>query len=167
MFKSIKLYFTNKSKYEQRKRYLKLQKEYRNKLKRLAKEFCPWSGYYMHEMICTMLNFYYKVYLAGDCCWSDDTHRLDIANCIAKAVDYAEALEALDSRDDQELISEAQKDSAFSDYAKAFEKKIEKTIAECTNPEMVLAGLAYDYLEIKYTKIIYKVIGEHIWEWWD
>ena len=167
MLKDIKLYFTNKPYYNQRKRYNKLQKKYRNKLKKLAKNFCPWSGYYMHEMIHTMLDFYYKTYLAGDCCWSDDTHRLNIANCIAKAIHYAEALEALDGQDDQELISEAKKDSAFNKYIESFERKTEKIITECTNSEMVLASLAYDYLEAKYTKIIYKVIGEHIWEWWD
>ena len=45
MFKNIKLYFTDKPLYEQRKRYSKLQKEYRNKLKKQAKEFRPWSGW--------------------------------------------------------------------------------------------------------------------------
>ena len=167
MFKTIKLYFTNKPYYKQRKRYIKLQKKYRKKLKKQAKGFCPWSGYYMHEMIQTMLNFYYKTYLAGDCCWSDDTHRLNIANSIAKAVHYANTLEALDTWDDQELISEALKDPDFSTYVVAFENKIGKTITESKQSETLLAGVAHDYLDKKYTKAMYKVIGEHIWEWWD
>ena len=167
MFRGIKLWFTNRPYYEQRKRYMKLQKTFRKKLKKQAKEFCPWSGYYMNEMTKTMLNFYYETYLAGDCCWSEDTRRLNIANSIAKAVHHAEALDALDDWDYTELIAEARNDPAFSIRVAAFEKEIGKAISDCDHSEALLAGVAYDFLEEKYTKTLYNTIGEHIWEWCD
>ena len=70
MFRAIKLWFTDRKYYHQRKRYMKLQKAYRNEMKKQVNEFCPWSGYYMHKMVVTMLEFYYKTYAAKDCCWS-------------------------------------------------------------------------------------------------
>jgi hypothetical protein len=33
--------------------------------------------------------------------------------------------------------------------------------------EALLSGVAYTYLEEKYTKALYNIIGEHIWEWCD
>ena len=167
MFKIIKLYFTDRNYYEQRKRYMKLQKKYRKMLKKQAKEFCPWSGYYMHEMMKTMLNFYHETYLAGDCCWSEDKRRLNIANSIAKSVHYMEALEALDNWNYTEIIAEAKKEPGFAAAVAAFEKKIEKSIMDCDHSEALLAGVAYEFLEEKYTKALYNNIGKHIWEWCD
>ena len=82
MFRSIKLYFKDRNYYYQRKRYMKLQKEYRKKLSKQAKTFRPWSGYYMHEMIKTMIEFYHKTYLAGDCCWREEGSREEIATSL-------------------------------------------------------------------------------------
>ena len=90
MFGIIKLYFTDRSYYEQRKRYLKLQKAVRKKLKNQIKSFCPWSGYYLHEMIKTMLEFYHKTYLAGDCCWSEEER---IENIHARIFDLHKSYE--------------------------------------------------------------------------
>ena len=167
MFKIIKLYFTDRKYYEQRKRYMKLQKKYRKELKKQAKEFCPWSGWYMHKMITTMLDFYHETYLAGDCCWSEDKRRLNIANSIAKSVHYMEALEVLDNWNYPELIAEAKKDPVFPARVAAFEKEIGKSITDCDHSEALLAGVAYDFLEEKYTTALYNNIGKHIWEWCD
>jgi hypothetical protein len=65
MFRTLKLYFTNRPYYEQWKRYKKLQKTMRKKLVQQAKEFCPWSGAYLHDMVKTMLEFYYETYKAS------------------------------------------------------------------------------------------------------
>ena len=167
LFYSIKLYLTDRPYYYQRKRYMKLQKKYRKELKKQAKEFCPWSGWYMNEMIKTMLNFYHETYLAGDCCWSKDKRRLNIANSIAKSVHYSEALDKLDNWNYPELIAEAQTYTAFSDRVAAFEKEIGKSITDCDHSEALLAGVAYDFLEEKYTTALYNNIGKHIWEWCD
>jgi hypothetical protein len=167
MFRVIKLWFTDRNYYYQRKRYMKLQKEFRNKLKKQAKEFCPWSGYYMHKMITTMIKFYHETYLAGDCCWSEETRRLNIANTIAKATHYFELLDKLDEWNYPELIAEAQKYSTFNDRVVAFEKEIGKTITNCDHSEALLAGVAYDFLEENYTRTLYNILGEHIWEWCD
>lgn len=166
-FRGLKLYFTDRAYYYQRKRYMKLQKTFRKKLKGQVKEFCPWSGWYMNEMIKTMLNFYYETYLAGDCCWSEDTRRLNIANSIAEAVYYSEALDALYEWDYKRLIAEARQYPEFGDKVVDFEAQIEKPIAECFHPEALLAGVAYDFLEETYTRTLYNIIGKHIWEWCD
>ena len=167
LFNGIKLFFTNKPYYKQWKRYMKLQNKYRKELKKQAKEFCPWSGWYMNEMIKTMLNFYHETYLAGDCCWSEESRRLNIANNIAKAVHYAEALDKLDDWNYPELIAEAQQYPVFSTRVAQFEAEIKHPIAESTHSEALLAGVAYDFLEEKYTRAMYKTLGEHIWEWCD
>ena len=167
LFNGIKLYFTDRPYYKRWKRYTKLQKKYRKELKKQAKEFCPWSGWYMNEMIKTMLNFYHETYLAGDCCWSEDTRRLHIANSIAEAVHYSEALDKLDEWNYPEIIAEAQHYSTFIDRVAAFEKEIGKSITDCEHFEALLAGVAYDFLEEKYTTALYNIIGKHIWEWCD
>lgn len=168
MLKTIKLYFTNRPSYEQQKRYTKLQKKYRKNLKKQAKAFCPWSGYYMHEMIVTMLRFYMETFKAGDCCWRETESRLELTKSMKQALDYATKLELIDTMDETELITLAKKDKiAFDKYVRAWETNSELCIAESAHSEHLLAGLAEDYLTKKYTKAMYKIIGEYIWEWYD
>ena len=167
MFRGIKLYFTDRYYYEQRRHYLKRQKAVRKKLKKQAKEFCPWSGYYMHEMIKTMLEFYHKTYLSGDCLWRDEGSREEIATCLGVAKHWAEDLDNLDDLEDGELIAIAQKDEAFNERVAAWEAEAGKPISEHFYKDALLAYIAYDYLENKYTKAMYNIIGEHIWEWCD
>ena len=163
MFEAIKLYFTNKSYYEQRKRYIKLQKKYRNKLKKQAKEFCPWSGYYMHEMIKIMLNFYHETYLAGDCCWSEEGRIKKIVAQTKKALNYAADLDNYEDMDTDELLALVEKEPGFQKYVEKWEKKTDTKVEN----KMLLSGIAWDYLEKKYTEAMYNIIGKHIWEWWD
>lgn len=164
MLKQIKLYFTNKSYYEQRKRYMAQQKAVRKELKKQAKEFCPWSGYYMHEMIVTMLEFYYKTYEAHDCCWSESAWSDKVAASLKEALDMAAELDKIDDYEYAELIEIAKKDDAlFADYLKQYEDKV----GYLMDSEALLSGVAYSYLEKKYTKALYNIIGEHIWEWCD
>ena len=121
--KLIKLYFTERDYYEQRKRYMKLQKKYRKELKKQAKEFCPWSGYYMHKMITTMLEFYFKTYEAHDCCWSESAWNDTVAESLKRALDVAEELDRLDDLEYAELTDVAKKDGkAFEDYLKQYPK---------------------------------------------
>ena len=163
-FKIIKLYFTERDYYEQRKRYMKLQKKYRKELKKQAKEFCPWSGYYMHKMITTMLEFYYKTYEAKDCCWSESAWNGTVAESLKRALDAADELDRLDDLEYAELTDIAKKDGkAFEDYIKQYEDKVRYLM----DSEPLLSGVAYNYLEKKYTKTLYNIIGEHIWEWCD
>ena len=89
MFKELKLYFTNRSRYNQWRRYKKIQKAYRKKLIKQAKEFCPWSGWYMYKMTTTMLEFYHKTYAAGDLCYSEESRIKKIANQTEKALEFA------------------------------------------------------------------------------
>ena len=145
MFEAIKLYFTNKSYYEQRKRYIKLQKKYRNKLKKQAKEFCPWSGYYMHEMIKIMLNFYHETYLAGDCCWSEEGRIKKIAAQTKKALNYAADLDNYEDMDTDELLALVEKEPGFQKYVEKWEKKTDTKVEN----KMLLSGIAWDYLEKK------------------
>lgn len=167
MFRAIKLYFTDRHYYEQRKRYLKRQKAVRKKLRKQVKNFCPWSGYYMHEIIKTMLEFYHKTYLAGDCCWREEGSREEIATSLGVACRWADELENLDDLEDAELISIAQKDKAFEEYVSSWEQKAGVKISESNHKEALISSLAYEYLEEKYTKALYNIIGEHIWEWCD
>lgn len=163
-FKLIKLYFTERDYYEQRKRYMKLQKKYRKDMKAQVKEFCPWSGYYMHKMITTMLEFYYKTYEAHDCCWSESAWEGKVAESLKKALDAADELDRIEDLEPEELIAIAQKGGkAFEDYVKQYEDKV----GYLMDSEALLSGVAYSYLEKKYTKAMYNVIGEHIWEWMD
>lgn len=164
MFKTIKLYFIDRNYYHKRKRYRTLQKEYRKKLKNLAKEFCPWSGYYMHQMVVTMLEFYYKTYEAKDCCWSESTWNGKVAASLKEALDVVAELDKLDNLEYSELIEIAQKDdSQFTDYVKQYEDKV----GYLMDSEALLSGVAEAYLEKKYTTILYNIIGNHIWEWCD
>ena len=167
LFNGIKLYFTDRPYYEQWKRYTKLQKRARKAMKLQAKEFCPWSGWYMNEMIKLMLKFYTETYEAGDCCWRETESRLERARDMRQALDYAEKLELIEDLDYSELIEMAKKDKAFDKYITAWEKKVNATIDDSNHKEALLGGLAEDYLTDKYTKAMYKIIGEHIWEWCD
>ena len=96
MFRTIKLYFSNRAYYEQYKRYIKRQKAVRKKLRKLAKEFCPWSGWYMNEMIKTMLHFYHKTYLAKDCCWSEESRLEEKATSLGVALHWADELDRIE-----------------------------------------------------------------------
>ena len=168
MFRGIKLYFADKPYYKQWKRYIKRQKAFRKSMKRQAKDFCPWSGWYMNEMVKLILKFYTETYEAGDCCWQETESRLKLAKSMRKAFDFAEKLELIEDMESSELIALAKKDKiAFVNYVKAWETKIGATVAESSNPEALIASLAEEYLTEKYTKGMYKIIGEHIWEWCD
>jgi hypothetical protein len=164
MFRAIKLWFTDRNYYYQRKRYMKLQRQFRNEMQKQAKEFCPWSGYYMHKMIVTMLEFYYKTYEAKDCCWSESAWNGKVAETIKPAIDAAKDLDSIEDLEPEELIAIAQKDgAAFTDFVKQYEEKVEFKIESIA----LLSGVAYTYLEEKYTKALYNIIGKHIWEWCD
>ena len=167
LFNGIKLYFTDRAYYEQWKRYTKLQKQVRKAMKKQAKDFCPWSGWYMNEMVKLMLKFYTETYEAGDCCWRETESRLERARDMRQALDYAEKLELIEDMDYNELIEMAKKDKAFDKYIAAWEKQMNATIDDSNHKEALLGGLADDYLTDKYTKAMYKIIGEHIWEWCD
>jgi hypothetical protein len=169
MFRGIKLWFTDRNYYYQRKRYVKLQKEYRKKLTKQAKEFCPWSGYYMHEMIKTMLEFYHKTYLAGDCCWSEEGRIEEIATSLGVTKHWADELDKLDNLCDKELLEIAQTSLgvAFDKYVAAYEDKIALKISESNHKDILLSSLAQEFLTEKYTQALYNSIGKHIWEWCD
>ena len=163
MFKAIKLWFTDRNYYNQRKRYMKIQKAYRKELVKQAKDFCPWSGYYMHEMIITMLEFYHKTFSAGDCCWCEEQAVKQRAAQVEKALDYAKQLNYIDDMQLDELLHIAQKDkTGFIKYVAKMEKKLGTPIEE-----KMLGYVAYEYLEDKYTKAMYDTIGKHIWNWRD
>ena len=166
MFNAIKLYFTNRPYYYQRKRYMKLQKEYRKKLKKLTKEFCPWSGYYMHEMITTMLEFYEKTYSAGDCCWSEECRVRQRAKSLKEVLDYAAKLEAIEIAELPELMHEAEAFPDFKIFCDKRAKSFYGTEADKLSKD-ILGYTAYEFLEKKYTTTMYTLIGEYIWEWCD
>ena len=164
MFKKIKLYFTNRSYYEQQKRYLKRQKAVRKTLKKLAKNFCPWSGYYMHEMIKTMLEFYHETYEARDCCWGDEeTEIKPITNSLSMALYWATELDNIDNFTDEELLKIINNSTAFEKYVSTWEAKADRK----ADNNKLKAALAYEFLTEKYTRAMYNVIGKHIWEWRD
>ena len=167
LFNGIKLYFTDRPYYNQWKRYTKLQKQVRKAMNKQAKDFCPWSGWYMNEMVKLMLKFYTETYEAGDCCWRETESRLERARDMRQAFNYAEKLELIEDLDYSELIEMAKQDKAFDKYIAAWEKQMNATIDDSNHKEALLGGLAEDYLTDKYTKAMYKIIGEHIWEWCD
>ena len=142
MFKSIKLFFTDRPYYEQRKRYLKRQKAVRKKLKKQVKEFCPWSGYSIHKMIQTMLEFYQEAYEAGDCAWSEDTRTKQIAGQIAKAVEHAKMLDKIEEAETCELIDIAT-EPGFEKWLNSLERA--GHIIKRDNIH-ILSDLAYEYL---------------------
>ena len=162
MFKGLKLYFTNKTRHKQWRRYKKLQKAYRKQLIKQAKAFCPWSGWYMHKMMTTMLEFYHKTYAAGDLCFSEESRVKKIANQTEKALEYAHSLDTYEDLSEEELIAIAEKEYGFRKYVEKWEKKT----GTKANPKLVY-GIAYDYFEKKYTEGMYNTIGKHIWEWCD
>lgn len=164
LFKLIKMYFKDREYYEQRKRFMKRQKAFRKEMIKQAKEFCPWSGYYMHKMVTTMLEFYYATYEAKDCCWSESAWNGTVAESLKGALDTVAELDKVDDLDRVELIETAKKDGkAFEDYVKQYEEKVSYLI----DSEALLSGVAYSYLEKKYTIALYNIIGNHIWEWID
>lgn len=163
MFDIIKLYFTDRPRYEARKRYVKLQKEYRKKLVKQAKEFCPWSGWYLNEMVKTMLEFYHKTYTAGDCCWSEECRVQRIANQTGKALKAAEDLDTFEDLDTDELIALAKADYGFTKYLEKWENKNGLK----ADTKIKLYSAAYNYYEEKYTQTLYDTIGKHIWGWCD
>ena len=168
LFELIKLYFTDRDYYQQRKRYRARQKKARKELKKQTKEFCPWSGYYMHKMICTMLDFYYKTYEAQDCCWSDSACSGKIAASLKEAIDAANALDDIEDLDYKELIALAKKDGvAFTNFVNKWKEQFDNPILEGPHSIELLSGVAHSYLEKKYTKKMYTAIGDHIWEWCD
>lgn len=152
-----------KQNYEQRKRYKKRLKNVCKKLKKQATEFQPWSGWYMHEMIKTMLEFYHETYLARDCCWSEEWRLEEIATSLGVALHWANELDRLDGLEDKELLEITKNSVAFEKYVIDWENKVGH---KADNTQM-LAGLALSFLTEKYTKAMYKIIGEHIWEWCD
>ena len=164
MFRELKLYFTDRPKYKQWKRYKKRQKAFRKKLIKQAKEFCPWSGWYMNEMVKTMLEFYNKTYEAGDCCFSSEERVRRIAAQTKKALDFAQDLGTYEDLEKEELLALAEKEYGIKKYLEKWEKKTGLN----TNEKLeLLYGVACDYFEKKYTTGLYDIIGKHIWEWCD
>ena len=163
MFKSIKLWFTDRDYYHQRKRYLKLQRNVRRKLRKQLSEFCPWSGYYMHEMIKIMLEFYHAVYQAKDCCWSESARLGKIEKSLAETLQYFDLLEQIDEVDaESELLPQAEAEPGFNPYLQEWSKENDMLVTEVMRPY-----LAYSFLEKIYTERLYNSIGKHIWEWCD
>jgi hypothetical protein len=163
MFKSIKLWFTDRDYYHQRKRYLKLQRNVRRKLRKQLSEFCPWSGYYMHEMIKIMLEFYHAVYKAKDCCWSESARLGKIEKSLAETLQYFDLLEQLDEVDaESELLPQAEAEPSFKTYLQEWSKENDMPVTDVMRPY-----LAYSFLEKIYTERLYNSIGKHIWEWCD
>lgn len=168
MLRAIKLYFTDRSYYKQWKRYSKRQKAARKTMRAHADKFCPWSGWYMHEMIKYMLQFYTETYERGDCCWRESDSRLKLAESMRQALGYAEKLESMESMSAKDILATAKKDKiAFINYVKAWEAKVDLKIEDSNHADALMESLAEEYLTDKYTKAMYKIIGEHIWEWCD
>jgi hypothetical protein len=158
----IKLYFTDRPYYEQRKRFNKLQREFRKKLRKQAKEFRPWSGYYIHEMIQTMLEFYHKTYAAKDCCWSESARLGRIEKSLADTLQYFDALDKIDCIETYELLEIAEKEPEFENYLAEWSKDCELDVTDKRR-----GYLAYSFLEKIYTERLYNNIGKHIWDWCD
>jgi hypothetical protein len=145
---------------------MKRQKAARKKLKKLVKEFSPWSGWNLYEMTKTMLEFYKETYVIGDCCWSEDSRRLEIAKTLIEAVEAAKAIEYIDELSMDELIILAKKDGvAFTNFVNHWKAKNDISLDK-TNIAL-LSGVAYSYLEKKYTKRLFNIIGTNIWDWCD
>jgi hypothetical protein len=142
---------------------LKRQKAVRKKLKKQIKEFCPWSGYYMHKMIQTMLEFYQEAYEAGDCAWSEETRTKQIAGQISKAVEHAKMLDKIEEAETCELL-DMSTEPGFEKYLNSLDRT--GCIIKRDNIH-ILSGLAYEYLVEKHTKAMYNIIGKHIWDWCD
>lgn len=162
-FRRLKIWFTNRPYYRQLKRYTKRQAAVRKKLKKQANEFCPWTGYYLHDMIKTMLEFYHDVYSAKDCCWSEPFRLEKIEKSLAETLQYFDLLEKIDDVDaDSELLPIAEAEPEFEDYLKTWTKENDLKVTDT-----VKSALAYSFLEKIYTERLYNSIGKHIWEWCD
>lgn len=166
-FRGLKLYFTDRPYYKQWKRYMKRQDTVRKKLKKQTAEFCPWSGYYMHRMVQTMLEFYHATYEAKDCCWSESARVGRVESSLSKALEQAKALDRIDDLESEELLRLAQEDSDFAQYVTDWEKKSDYCLETASHKETLLASVAEEFLIEKYTKAMYNIIGKHIWEWCD
>ncbi len=162
MFRGIKLYFTDRPYYEQWKRYMAHQKAVRKKLKKQIKEFCPWSGYYMHDMIRTMVEFYHKTYAAKDCCWSESARLGKVEKSLADTLQYFDMLEKIDALETWELLDIAKKEPEFESYLANWSKECGLEVNDKNR-----GYLAYSFLEKIYTERLYNSIGKHIWEWCD
>ena len=162
-FRGLKLWFTNRPYYKQWKRYMKCQAAVRKKLKKQANEFCPWTGYYLHDMIKTMLEFYHDVYSTQDCCWSEPSRLEKIEKSLAETLQYFDLLEKIDDVDeDSELLPIAEAEPEFEDYLKTWTEENDMKVTDT-----VKSYLAYSFLEKIYTERLYNSIGKHIWEWYD
>lgn len=160
----IKLYVTDRERYNEHKEYSKLQKDVRRKLKKAAKEFCPWSGFYIHEVNTIMINFYRAVYSKGLCCWTESARTGALNESLETAVAAADMLSFIDEAEMPDVIAIAKKDGvAFYKHAKAFASEFSFDLEN----EFNLYAAAYDYLCTKFTKQFYNTIGEHIWDWCD
>jgi hypothetical protein len=114
----------------------------------------------------TMLEFYKETYVIGDCCWSEDSRRLEIAKTLIEAVEAAKAIEYIDELSMDELIILAKKDGvAFTNFVNHWKAKNDISLDK-TNIAL-LSGVAYSYLEKKYTKRLFNIIGTNIWDWCD
>ena len=165
MFKNIKLWFKDREHYYQRKRYSKLQREYRAKLMRQVKEFCPWSGWYINEMVKTMLEFFEKTYTAKDCCWTTDEHLDNVAVQVRQALDYVTKLDMIDNVDScADLIPYAEE---YHDEFVAYCKEVEEKFDLADQTTTALGYAAYEFLERKYTSELYNTIGKNLWGWYD
>ena len=167
----LKLFFTNNSKYNELRRYEKRQRKYRRQLIRLSKKFAPWSGYYMHEMITVMLEFFYKTYLCGDCIYSENARRLDIVKEQEEVRQYALTLEALEEMSEEQLLAKAQTDGQlFNTYVtQMLQKCYPESYAQIAGDKKarLTAAYAYSYLVDKYTRSFYESLGKYIWGWSD
>lgn len=162
-FRGLKLWFTDRPYYKQWKRYMKRQDAVRKKLKKQVNEFCPWSGYYMHEMIRIMLEFYHDVYSAKDCCWSESARLGKIEESLAETLQYFDFLEQIEEVDaESELLPRAEAEPDFKTYLQEWSKKNDMQVTDVMRPY-----LAYSFLEKIYTERLYNSIGKHIWEWCD
>ena len=165
MIAHLKLFFTDRERFNSRMRYLKLQRTMRRKLRKLANTFLPWSGYYMHEMVKTMIDFYLETYQAGDCCWRDEKYLKDIVDTLAQVKHYLDNLDKTDELEAAELITTAKTFPDFKTFCKEFAAEIGTPSSKLS--EAMKGVAAYEFLEKKYTSMVYKLIGEHIWEWCD
>lgn len=167
----LKLFFTNNSKYNELRRYEKRQRKYRRQLVRLSKKFAPWSGYYMHEMITVMLEFFYKTYLCGDCIYSENARRLDIVKEQEEVRQYAIALENIEKMYEDDLLALAQIDGeTFNRYvAQMLQKCYPESYEQIDGDKKarLTAAYAYSYLVDKYTRSFYESLGKYIWGWSD
>ena len=158
MFRAIKLYFKDRNYYYQRKRYMKLQKEFRNKMIKQSKEFCPWSGWYLHEMVKTMIEFYEKTYSAGDCCWSEECRTLHKAKTLKEVRAYIEKLDAIDDIECAELLEIAKTFEDFEGFCA--KRNIDLNSQSDHLAESIKGYTAFEFLEKKYTETLYNIIGK-------